>query len=192
MPRLAVALAARLRWASLLLLLAIVLPSAAHAHTKLARSTPAAGARLTTAPAELRLTFSEKVELALARVRLIGPAADTIELSALRKGGDSAQVIVADVPTLREAGSYRVEWPVAGRDGHPVRGRYGFEILPGAAGLVPTAAAAAAPREPARAVASPAESPEPSQTSEAGSPLHVALRWATYRARRASRNRRVS
>jgi copper transport protein len=182
MPRLAVALAARVRWASLLLLLALALPSAAHAHTKLSRSTPAAGGRLTTAPRELRLTFSEKVELALARVRLFGPAGDTVELSALRNGGDSAQVIVAAVPPLRDAGSYRVEWQVAGRDGHPVRGRFAFEVLPGAAGLVPAAAAQAAPREPVQAVSSPAELPEPSQTSEAGSPLRVALRWATYAA----------
>jgi methionine-rich copper-binding protein CopC len=60
-------------------------PAGVLAHGALRRSVPASGARLDRAPRELRLTFTERVELAVARLELIGPEGDQrVALSPLR------------------------------------------------------------------------------------------------------------
>jgi len=129
-------------------LLTAILPAIALAHGALRRSEPAANARLAAAPRELRLTFTEAVELAVARLTLTGPSGDTVALAPLTLAPDSAHVLVTAIRAPLVAGRYTVAWQVAGRDGHPVRGRYGFTLLPGATGLanaLDTAAAGTAP-----------------------------------------------
>ncbi|MGZ8377293.1 MAG: copper resistance CopC/CopD family protein [Gemmatirosa sp.] len=171
------------RWLSFLvgLLAVLVLPTVAIAHGVLRASEPRSGARLQAVPRMLRLTFNEPVELAVARLELRGPDGRTVALSALRRG-DSAAVIAADVGGALSAGTYTVAWQVAGRDGHPVRGRYRFAIDRGAAGLgqpvVDTAASmpvgtpppAAPPADPVPALPAPS-------AFDAESPAYVAVRW---------------
>ena len=123
-------------------LLVVGVPGMARAHGALRRSVPASGAHLAAAPRELRLGFSEAVELAVARLALLGPAGDTVALSPVRVG-ETPAVIVADVTGPLVAGTYTVAWQIAGRDGHPVRGRFRFTIAPGATGLGAAATAAA-------------------------------------------------
>lgn len=105
-----------------------VLPSVALAHTKLVRSTPSAGSSVAKAPTELRLTFSEKPELAMARVKLLGPNGREVALARLVDGGDAGKTVVAAVRSTLAPGTYTVTWQVAGRDGHPVRGQFNFVV----------------------------------------------------------------
>ena len=114
--------------ALVLLLLLLLLPATAAAHTSLARSVPAAGARVAPGLAELRLWFTERVPVAITRVRLVGP--DSID-RALVVRADSAdgKLIVAAVPAPLAPGTYRVDWMTGGRDGHPVRGRFRFVVV---------------------------------------------------------------
>ena len=51
----------------------LLLPTQALAHTSLTHSSPASGAHLNVAPRELRLRFNEQIEIALARLSLVGP-----------------------------------------------------------------------------------------------------------------------
>lgn len=165
----------------LTLLLALLSPAAAHAHGALRRAVPASNARLTAAPRELRLTFNERVELAVARVTLAGPGGAPVALSPLAAAPDSAHVVVAAIRGGLAAGAYTVTWQVAGRDGHPVRGRYTFTLLPGAArpgatGLAsatptdPRPTAAPAPGEAAAGITAPGQMPPPATHHVATSP----------------------
>jgi putative copper export protein/methionine-rich copper-binding protein CopC len=161
-------------------------PAVAFAHTGLRLAVPARGARLTVAPRALRLTFTEAIEPALARVTLLAPDGSPIALSALGGVRDSAEVITADVQgALTAAGAYTVRWQVAGRDGHPVRGSYAFTLLPGATGLAvagesaAVAAPAVVPIAPALEGAPPA-APVATRAFDAQSPLYVAVRWLGY------------
>lgn len=117
-----------------LLVVAVMVPGLAWAHGALRSSNPKSGAHLAVAPRDLRLTFTEPAELAVARIRLVGPDDIAVALSPLRHG-DSTTVVVADIAGGLIAGTYTVEWQVAGKDGHPVRGRFRFTIAPGATGL---------------------------------------------------------
>lgn len=118
----------------------VLLPSIALAHGKLVRSTPSAGSRVGNAPTELRLTFSEKAELAMTRVRLLDAKGKALTLAPLAAGGDAGKTVVAAVRGPLAPGAYTVSWQMAGRDGHPVRGRFNF-VVSGANGA-PAAGAA--------------------------------------------------
>lgn len=161
----------------LLACLASGLPSIGHAHGLLRRSSPAAGDTLSVAPRELRLTFSEPVQLPFARVELLGPGGAPVQLAELITPADSPQVVIA---ALREAlpasGTYTVSWQAAGRDGHPVRGSYEFVVEAGAEGL---AVAPAPSSTPPTAHHDPITFPE-SRGFDAGSPGYAAVRWLTY------------
>ncbi|HEX5870384.1 MAG TPA: copper resistance protein CopC, partial [Longimicrobium sp.] len=148
-----------------------------HAHGALQRSEPGQGAHLSTAPRELRLTFNESVELAVARLQLIGPDSASVELGPLALDPDSATVLIAPVQGGLMAGIYTVAWQVAGADGHPVRGTYTFVIAPGAAGLAGPVAPGAAP--PPVTHHDPTALPA-GEGFDAESPLYVLVRWLTY------------
>ncbi len=126
---------ARARSLAGIAVLLLIATGALLAHLGLRRSTPADGAHLAAAPRELRLTFTEAVDVALARVRLVGPSDTDVPVSPLTHAGDSTQVITTTVNGALEAGAYRIEWQVVGRDGHPVRGTITYVIAPGATGL---------------------------------------------------------
>lgn len=112
-------------------------PALALAHGRLLRSTPTADSRMPAAPREVALTFSEPVELAVSRVQLLGADGRAITL-AKPALGDSGRTVRSGIPTTLAAGTYTVSWRVAGRDGHPVAGKFRFTV---GAGPAPAAAA---------------------------------------------------
>lgn len=123
----------------------MLMPQLGLAHLGLRRSSPSHGAHLAAAPRELRLTFTESVEAAVARLRLMGPSGAVIPLSAIRQPGDSAELLVTDVLGPLVGGVYQLEWQVVGKDGHPVRGTVSYVVAPGATGLADPAAVSSAP-----------------------------------------------
>jgi copper transport protein len=104
----------------------------AEAHAALVSSEPAAGSRLTTPPARLRLVFSEPIEAPLSHIALVGPEGST----PLTVASDPRDVhaLVTPLDSLRD-GSYRVEWHIVSADGHPVSGAFAFSV--GAAAVAP-------------------------------------------------------
>lgn len=161
-------------WAAIGIVAVLLCTSLAYAHGTLRRSVPASGQHLSVAPRALRLTFTEAIELPFARVGLLGPAGP-VELSALSIA-DSGTVLIAPITGPLSAGSYTVQWQIAGADGHPVRGEFGFFIAPGAAGL---AIAEGAVR------ADPATHHDPATVPQSGgfsaeSPGYAIIRWLSY------------
>jgi methionine-rich copper-binding protein CopC len=115
-------------WAFLFALSVAAPLSAAHAHPRLLKATPAADSRSAEAPREIALTFNESLDVALTRVTLLRGdtqvRADSLHLAA----GDDKTVVVSLGEALAP-GSYTVRWQVTGDDGHPVRGEFKFEVL---------------------------------------------------------------
>jgi len=114
--------------------LVLVAPlSAASAHPRLLKSTPAADGRTNSPPQQVTLSFNEALDLALTRVSLHhGEMA--VRLDSLRLvAGDDNSVTATIVGTLAP-GRYTVRWQVTGDDGHPVRGAFSFEVLAAAPG----------------------------------------------------------
>ncbi len=160
-------------------LLLVALPSVAQAHPILRWSLPAAGDTIRSSPRELRLAFSESIELRFSRLELIGPDGASLESGELTMVSDSLGTIVATIPRSLGPGSYQVRWQVAGDDAHVVRGEFGFVVAAvarvggeAAAGVV-TAAGAAEHDEH-----HPVESATPA--FDVSDPLFVGVRWLMY------------
>lgn len=105
-------------------------PAASYAHADLVETVPAEGEAATTAPEELRLVFSDDIELAFARVEITGPDETAIETGPLTHDGDDAKTIVVPVIGELTSGTYNVAWSVVASDGHRMDGSYTIEITP--------------------------------------------------------------
>jgi copper transport protein len=128
--------------ASILTMLAVLVPSSISAHAHLERSDPAAGARLSAAPAVIRLWFSEAPELALSTIALLDSAGSSVALGPINRGADGPRSVRVAIPRALAPGLYKVKWRVAAADGHPSGGTFAFRVLP------PAIPAAMEAREP--------------------------------------------
>lgn len=117
-----------IRTRSLALLLSLVIPvREAVAHPRLVRTDPAAGARVA-APRALALSFNEALTAALCRVTLLNAAMKPVVLDAVKSAPGDPKTITAAVRGSVAPGHYTVKWQAAGDDGHPVRGKYTFDV----------------------------------------------------------------
>lgn len=104
---------------------ALLLPHAAAAHSQLRGSTPAEGATLAEAPAELILRFNEPVQLTALRLL----AADNTDVP-LRRTRDMAPRPEhrAGLPRDLAPGAWRVVWRAISADGHEIGGTLRFGL----------------------------------------------------------------
>ena len=142
------------------LLLVLVLPAAALAHAELVSSTPAAGAVLTEAPAEIVLTFDEAV-VGNSSFQLLDASGATIASGAPDPAAPTT--MRADLPEL-EPGAYEVQWTSVAEDTDIERGTFTFTVVePTAPPPTPTPAPTDEPTAPTPSpIATPAASPSPS------------------------------
>jgi putative copper export protein/methionine-rich copper-binding protein CopC len=164
----------------LALALFLLFPARAAAHAHLESTMPASGDTVKVAPRELRLTFSEGVELALSEIRLVSARGDVAlaPLTSARAG----TVLLASITEALAPGRYTVRWRIVSDDGHPGSGEYAFVIAEGAQGLAPTATVMG-PTAPGRApppAAHHASAPPAGEVFGVESPLYAAVRWLTY------------
>ncbi|MCB0899551.1 MAG: copper resistance protein CopC [Actinobacteria bacterium] len=154
---------ARLRrvWALLAVaLFATALASPAAAHTDLVSSDPANGATLDTAPERITLKFGEAVLPSGAQIVAKSANGTKVDLGPAEVSGAK---VTATWPADAADGAYRVSWRVAGEDGHPLEGAFGFTVKAAA----PSASAAPEPITSA--------SPVADTTEEAGSGVNLLL-----------------
>ena len=96
------------------------------AHPKLLSSTPAEGASVTS-PAQINLTFSEKLFDKLSGAKLIRADRSQATNVAVSVGSDGKSMQLVPASPLA-AGSYTVEWHGVGGDTHRVTGAVRFTV----------------------------------------------------------------
>lgn len=106
---------------------ACVSGASALAHTRLESSMPQANAVVATAPTQVRLQFSDPLELPFSKVKLVDEKGTVIDASRIAVDGANPKAMVATVPALR-SGAYRVQWSTVTRDGHKVKGEFAFRV----------------------------------------------------------------
>jgi len=97
-------------------------------HLKLVRSFPASDTVLVTSPEKITIELSEAVELTGAKLTLAKQGGAPIALGALRREPSAPKVLRADVPTTLTSGGYVVSWRTMSKDGHVVKGTFGFRV----------------------------------------------------------------
>ena len=97
------------------------------AHAYPAVSVPINGATLKEPPSEVRIQFTEAIEMAFSAVTVVGPNKEVFSQGKLRKLADDT-VAISLKPLL--AGNYTVEWQVLSVDTHVTEGVLRFTIAP--------------------------------------------------------------
>lgn len=98
---------------------------AALAHAKLVSSTPADGASIASGVSQIAMQFSHPMRLTLVKVHRAADDANVSLESPLEKSfKDSAKVDVAPLA----AGAYDVSWTAVSKDGHVMKGHFGFTV----------------------------------------------------------------
>jgi methionine-rich copper-binding protein CopC len=104
--------------------------SLAHAHLK--SSSPAKDAVLEKLPEEIRLEFSEKLEISMSKVHVKNNDSND-EVSENKPSDDSKNnVLIYKIhkPINAGAGNYLVNWKVVSKDSHKMEGNYEFLVRP--------------------------------------------------------------
>jgi methionine-rich copper-binding protein CopC len=98
-------------------------------HNHLVKSVPSAGETLSAPPKEVRLWFNERPEIPFTSATLL--TADSTKIVTIKATATEDSMAVAiRVATPLAAGSYLLTWRTASRDGHAIRGTFGFSIAP--------------------------------------------------------------
>lgn len=106
----------------------LAVPQLALGHAQLVSSSPGAGEAAEKAPPELRLVFSEIVELEHSRVELSDASGHPVATGPSRLEPGDARVVVVPLEGLPE-GAYSVSWrALSGADGHVTEGSFSFGV----------------------------------------------------------------
>jgi methionine-rich copper-binding protein CopC len=105
-------------------LLAIMLGATAEAHAFLDHAEPRVGSTVPTAPRELSLSFTQKLEPAFSSVEVSDGNGARVDLG---KPSVSASVMRIRLKQL-SAGTYRVRWHVLSVDTHTTEGSFTFQV----------------------------------------------------------------
>ena len=112
-----------LRLIPLLLLLAM---GEARAHAMLDHAEPRVGNKVATAPREVTLWFTQKLEVAFSTITVTNAAGQRVDTGKTRVSGNQMSV------SLRSggAGTYHVTWRVLSVDTHTTDGNFSFQVGP--------------------------------------------------------------
>jgi len=101
--------------------------TAAYAHALLDHANPAVGSTVPTAPSEVSLTFTEKVEPAFSTVEVRDATGHRVDQGDLRRDAMNATVMRVSLKPL-VPGSYQVIWRVISVDTHRTEGKFTFHV----------------------------------------------------------------
>lgn len=105
-------------------LLLLFAAGGASAHAMLDHAEPRVGNKVATAPHEVTLWFTQKLEAAFSTVTVTNAAGQRVDTGKTRVSGNQMSV------SLRAggAGTYRVNWHVLSADSHATDGSFTFQV----------------------------------------------------------------
>jgi methionine-rich copper-binding protein CopC len=103
--------------------------SSAFAHAHLKTSQPAAGSIVETAPTELTLWFTERLEPAFCNVKVIDGTGNRVDRGQAAHDSADPNVLHVALEPL-SSGVYKIVWRVVATDGHAMTGTFAFTVGP--------------------------------------------------------------
>ena len=106
------------------LLIALFAANAAQAHAALDHANPSAGGTVATAPHEVTLSFTDKLEPAFSTIEVTGPGGARVDEGKAQVNGNTMRIgLKAGGP-----GTYRVHWRALSVDTHSSQGSFTFQV----------------------------------------------------------------
>jgi copper resistance protein C len=105
-------------------LLLLLATGQSNAHAMLDHAEPRVGNKVATAPREVTLWFTQKLEPAFSSITVTNAAGERVDSGKTRVSGNQMSV------SLREggAGTYHVKWRVLSADTHTTDGSFTFQV----------------------------------------------------------------
>jgi methionine-rich copper-binding protein CopC len=107
-------------------LLLLVQESWAHAfvdHTE-----PAVGSQIHSAPNQVKIWFTEKLEPALSKIQVFDPSGQEVDKRDVTIDQSNTALLTVSLPALKP-GHYKVIWRAVSVDTHVTTGNFTFELL---------------------------------------------------------------
>jgi len=108
------------------LLLTSLTAGEAKAHAFLDHADPRVGNKVASAPHEVTLWFTQKLEAAFSSIAVTGPSGQRVDAGKARVSGSQMSVSLKS----GGAGTYHVNWHVLSVDTHTTDGSFAFEVGP--------------------------------------------------------------
>ena len=114
----------------IILLLIFVTGSARlEAHAFLEHAEPAVGSTVQASPSEVRVLFTEKIELALSSVQVFDGSGKEVDKRDVHLDRSNHALLRISLQPL-QAGTYKVVWRVGSVDTHVTKGSFTFRVVP--------------------------------------------------------------
>jgi hypothetical protein len=107
----------------------IALPFAAGAHAFLDHAEPGVGRKVRSAPAMIKLWFTQNIEPAFSKVRVEDSSGKEVDKKDVHVDEKEKPVMMVSVPDL-PPGKYTVTWSVVSVDTHRTQGHFEFTVAP--------------------------------------------------------------
>jgi methionine-rich copper-binding protein CopC len=114
--------------ATVIVIAASMLGTAAFAHPELQSAEPAAGAAMTTSPKQIRITFNESVVPQFSGVEVKDQTGKVISTGKAATDPANKESLVVQLKEQLPPGDYTVEWHAVSDDTHRVKGSYSFSV----------------------------------------------------------------
>jgi copper resistance protein C len=106
---------------------ALVFANSAQAHPMLEHAEPGAGSVVSSAPAELRIRFTQALETASSTIDVTDVSGRHVAAGPARRPADDPRQLVVPLVPL-DPGEYLVVWRAVSVDSHATRGRFTFRV----------------------------------------------------------------
>jgi copper transport protein len=112
---------------ALVVALVVVAAAPASAHATLLTTDPQNGGVYDKPPSQVKLRFSEPVEVSLGGIRVFSSDRDRVVTGSPEHPGGTQSEVAVSLPGLDD-GTYVVTWRVISADSHPVEGAFTFQV----------------------------------------------------------------
>jgi hypothetical protein len=96
----------------------------AHAHSDFERASPGPGSTLRTAPREVAIWFTQKLEPAFSTITVTNAGGERVDTGSTRVSGRVMRISLRPIG----AGTYHVTWRALSVDTHTTQGRFSFHV----------------------------------------------------------------
>ena len=98
------------------------------AHAFLKRAEPAVGSTVQTSPNEVRISFTENIELAFSTIQVFDASGKEVDKRDVHLDRSNHALLHVSLPPLK-AGTYKVVWRVVSVDSHVTNGSFTFRVI---------------------------------------------------------------
>ena len=98
------------------------------AHAFVDHAEPAVGSQIHSAPIQVKIWFTEKLEPALSKIQVFDSSGQEIDKLDVKIDQSNAVVLTVSLPALKP-GKYKVVWRAVSVDTHVTTGNFMFELV---------------------------------------------------------------